>query len=230
MNKMIIANLKTFMHTDDVINYLKDMKDLNNYFIVCPSNIYIPYFLKYKYTIGVQDISMFDSIDITGELLASQAFSMGIKYSIIGHSDRRNFETIEDINKKILVANKYGITPLLCVGETKKGKKTKKYIAQYLSECLKNTLVNKIVIVYEPTWAIGTNIIPTNEEIIDIVKYIKEFVKKEYDVDIKVLYGGSVNKENINTIKLIDEIDGILVGSASTISSEFKEIVTKYLK
>ena len=165
----------------------------------------------------------------TGDILANQVASMGIKYAIIGHSERRNRETTEEINKKILSANKYGITSILCVGEEQQNKKAKKIIKQYLKETLKNTLLSKVIIAYEPIWAIGTNEIPDNKYIEDMTLFIKELIKKEFESEIKVIYGGSVNKDNINTIKLIDSIDGILVGNASTIPSEFQEVINKYL-
>ena len=229
MSKLIVGNLKTYMDRNDVITYLKETSDLNGSIIICPTNIYIPYFLKHKYMVGLQDVSSEEGGNHTGDILARQAVSMGIKFSIIGHSERRNIETTEDINKKIIATNKYGITPILCVGEEKQSRKTKKFIQRYLSECLKNTLVNKVIIAYEPMWAIGTDVIPSNKEIEDIVIFIKDFIKREYDCDIRVLYGGSVTKENVGSLKLIDVIDGILVGNSSASIYEFKEIISKYL-
>lgn len=212
----------------DVVDYLKTTKDLKkDNVIICPSNIYIPYFIQYKFNVGIQDISIYDSGLHTGAVLAQQASSLGIKYAIVGHSERH--DTTDIINKKIMALNKYNITSVLCVGEEKTGKKTKKIIKQYLTECLNNTLVSKVIIAYEPVWAIGTNELPDKKYIEDIILFIKDFVKKTYDYDIKVLYGGSVNKDNISTIKLVEGLDGIFVGNASSIPSEFKEIISKYL-
>ena len=229
MNKMIIGNLKTYMNKDDVDTYLKEIENIKVPIVLCPTSIYIPYFLKHNFYIGLQDISPNDEVTCTGDILASQAVSMGISYVIVGHSERRKFETPEDINKKILAANKYNITPILCVGEEKKSRKTKKIIEQYLRKCLKNTLVSKVIIAYEPSWAIGSDTIPSNKEIIDVVTFIREFVKLEYNTDVRVIYGGSVTKENVSNLKLIDNLDGILVGNSSTVPYEFKEIITKYL-
>ena len=227
MNKIVVANLKSSMNIQDVIDYLKEVNNIDNSdVIICPTYIYVPYFLKHKYKVGLQDISSND-ISVTGDVLANQVASLGIKYSIVGHSDRS--EKTDIINKKIINANKYGITSILCAGEEKQSKKTKKYIKQYLTECLKNTLVNRVIIAYEPVWAIGTNITPDNKYIEDMVMFIKDFIKKEFNQDIRVIYGGSISKENINTIKQIDNIDGILVGNVSTIPLEFRDIILKYL-
>ncbi len=230
MNKIVVGNLKTLLDANDIVDYIKSMSKINcNNVIVCPTSLYIPYFLKRNFKVGLQDISSCDQGLVTGDILARQAASMGIRYTIVGHSERRNSETVDDINKKILSANKYGITSILCVGEEKQSKKTKKIIKQYLKESLKNTLLSKVIVAYEPMWAIGTNEIPDNKYIEDMTLFIKETIKKEFDSDIKVLYGGSVNKENVNTIKLIDSIDGVLVGNASAIPSEFQEVISKYL-
>ena len=230
MDKIVIGNLKTSLLSTDIVDYIKGMSKLKyEDVIICPSSIYIPYFLNRNFKVGIQDISMYDQGAHTGDILASQASSMGIKYAIIGHSERHNRESLEDINKKILAANKYGITSILCVGEEQQSKKTEKMIKQYLKETLKNTLLSKVIIAYEPVWAIGTNEIPSNKYIENMASFIKETIKKEFDFDIKVLYGGSVNKDNINSIKLIDAIDGILVGNASTIPNEFNEVISKYI-
>ena len=230
MNKIVVGNLKTILTANDIVDYIKSMSKINcNDVIICPTSLYIPYFLKRNFKVGIQDISMYSQGSFTGDILANQVASMGIKYAIIGHSERRNRETTEEINKKILSANKYGITSILCVGEEQQNKKAKKIIKQYLKETLKNTLLSKVIIAYEPIWAIGTNEIPDNKYIEDMTLFIKELIKKEFESEIKVIYGGSVNKDNINTIKLIDSIDGILVGNASTIPSEFQEVINKYL-
>ena len=231
MDKIIVGNLKTLVSTSELSDYLKNTKDITNEnVIICPTTLYIPYFLRHKYKVGIQDIGEYDVGTHTGDVLASQAASMGIKYAIVGHSERREKETTKDINKKILANNKYNITSILCVGENKADKKAKKIIKQYLLECLKNTLVNKVIIAYEPVWAIGTNELPDKKYIDDMILFIKNLIKKEFNHEISVIYGGSISKENIDTIKLIDNIDGILVGNASAIPSEFKEIISKFDK
>lgn len=229
---MIIGNLKMMMTASDVANYLKETKDIeSSNIIVCPTNIYVPYFLKQKYKIGLQDIANDDISTKTGMVCPRQAVSLNIKYTLVGHSDLMEDNAMK--NKKINEAIKYNMTPIVCIGEERKEKnlsKVKKIIFNQLKEILSNTLVSKIIVAYEPVWAIGTNDIPSNKDIEDVVSYIKEIVKKTYDADIKVLYGGSVHKENIFKIKEIENIDGLLVGEASAHPEEFKEIIQTYFK
>lgn len=228
MDKIVIGNLKTLLNADDIVNYIKKIRKIkNNNIVICPTSIYIPFFIKEKYSVGLQDISHYDSGAHTGEVLASQAASLGIKYAIIGHKEQE-IKT-EIIAKKIKEANKYGITTILCVGKEKQIKKEKKHIKTFLKECLTD-LTKNVIIAYEPEWAIGTNVIPDNKYINEIASYIKEIVKKEFNFDVRVLYGGSVSKENIATIKNVDVLDGVLVGNASTMPQEFVEIVNTYLK
>ena len=228
---MIIGNLKMLMTANDVSNYLKQMGDIGPNVVVCPTSIYIPYFLRRKYQVGLQNIAEEDNALSTGGICARQAVSLNIKYTLVGHFDLN--ETNEVKNKKINEALKYNMVPILCIGETKKEKnisKVKKIIFNQLKEILNSTLVNKIIIAYEPIWAIGSNDLPSNKEIEEIALYIKESVSKLFKSDIKVIYGGSIHKENINKIREIENIDGILIGEASTNPLEFKEIIDSYFR
>lgn len=228
MKKIIIGNLKNYMKSSEVAEYLKkiDLIEDKNV-IICPSNIYIPYFLKKGYSVGIQNINGLTKT-CTGEITPEQAKSLGITYTIVGHSERRiNLkETDSDINNKILEANKYNMKIILCIGETLEEKnmlKTSQVLKKQIINDLKNTNLKNIVIAYEPIWAIGTNKIPTIKDISLTVEYIKDIVKKNFDTDIKVLYGGSVNSTNINEI--ITNVDGVLIGKASTDPKEFLKII-----
>lgn len=228
MKKIIIGNLKNYMMSSEIVNYLKKVDKIDDKnVIICPSNIYIPYFLKKGYSVGIQNINELDKT-CTGEITPSQAKSLGINYTIVGHSERRiNLkETDIDINKKIIEAQKYNMKIILCIGETLEEKemlKTSIVLKKQLLNSLKNTNLKNIVIAYEPIWAIGTNKIPSIKDIASTTSYIKELIKKNFDSDIKVLYGGSVNSTNIGEI--IKEVDGVLIGKASTDGSEFLKII-----
>lgn len=237
MDKIVIGNLKMSMATNDVSDYLKDMKKLTNKnVIICPTNIYMPYFLNQTYKAGLQNVYFEDSSHYTGEVSPRQAISMGISYTLVGHSERRKYlkETDEEVNKKILEASKYGLTSIVCIGEISKEKKTrkiKKMLKKQLLADLKNVPLDRVIVAYEPVWAVGTDDLPTNKVIEEIVDYIKNEIKKTYQFENpKVIYGGSINKENIKTIKNLENIDGILVGESSTRSEEFLEIIDTYLK
>lgn len=228
MKKLIIGNLKNYMMSSEIVNYLKKVDKIDDKnVIICPSNIYIPYFLKKGYSVGIQNINELDKT-CTGEITPSQAKSLGINYTIVGHSERRiNLkETDIDINKKIIEAQKYNMKIILCIGETLEEKemlKTSIVLKKQLLNSLKNTNLKNIVIAYEPIWAIGTNKIPSIKDIASTTSYIKELIKKNFDSDIKVLYGGSVNSTNIGEI--IKEVDGVLIGKASTDGSDFLKII-----
>ena len=233
-NKLIVGNIKMNMKFGEISNYLNYFKNIKNKnVVICPSYIYIPYFLNYDFSVGSQNVCAYDDGGYTGEVSAKQLSSIGVKYTIIGHSERRiklNESSIE-INKKIKNALDSKIKVILCIGETlEQNKLMKKDII--LKRQLKDSLfdisdLSNVIIAYEPVWSIGTNKVPKEEEIIYTVKYIKELIKTMYKTDIKVLYGGSINEKNIEKIKNIKEIDGFLIGSASINPLRFIEIIDK---
>lgn len=233
--KIIVANLKMEMDVKDLNEYLKSIigKINNSRVVICPSSVYVPYFLKHHFSVGVQNICENNQGNYTGEISAKQVSSLGIKYSLVGHSERRinYYEDNDSISKKINCLLENDITPILCIGETNEEKnllKTNKILKSELVSCLNNfkkEQISKIIIAYEPIWAVGSNRVPTMAEIRNTVKYIKELIKKIYDVDIKVLYGGSINSNNIEKINKIECIDGIMVGSSATNVDEFLKII-----
>lgn len=233
--RIVVANLKMDMDAIGVSEYLKNIvgKINSSKVIICPSYIYIPYFLKHRFSIGTQNICEENKGNHTGEISAHQVASLGIKYSLVGHSERRiNYcEDSNIISKKINSLLECGMTPILCIGETNEEKnllKTNKVLKSELVTCLNGVdkeQIGNIIIAYEPIWAVGTNRIPTMAEIRSTVKYIKELIKKIYDVNIKVLYGGSISTNNIEKINKIECLDGIMIGASSTNVQEFLKII-----
>lgn len=229
--RIVIGNFKSYMTISDVKNYLRilDNRIKNKNVVLCPSNIYIPYFMDRGITIGIQNIT--DSANCTGETTPIQAKSLNIKYTIIGHSERRFLFNEDDltINKKVKKSLDNGLKVILCIGETEEEKellKTNAVIKRQLKNALRDiTDDNNLIIAYEPVWAIGTNKIPSNKDISSIVSYIKNLTKELYNLDVKVVYGGSVNKNNITLLNEINNLDGFLIGKASTEANEFLEIV-----
>ena len=218
---IVVGNLKMYMTYEDVLNYKDNVPDD---VIVCPSSIFVPYFLNHNYQVGVQDVSMYDLGSHTGDINAKQAKEMGVSYTIIGHSERRNKETDEEINKKIKKALENNLKVILCIGENKDEDKNKKLKYQLLTD-LEGVDVENIIIAYEPIWCIGTGITPTNTQIEDTINFIKSIVNDNFKKSVKVLYGGSVDKNNIDTLKKIDNVAGFLIGKASTDCVHLKEIV-----
>ena len=218
---IVVGNLKMYMTYEDVLNYKDNVPDD---VIVCPSSIFVPYFLNHKYQVGVQDVSMYDLGSHTGDISAKQAKEMGVSYTIIGHSERRNKENDEEINKKIKKALENNLKVILCIGENKDEDKNNKLKHQLLTD-LDGVDVDNIIIAYEPIWCIGTGITPTNTQIEDTINFIKSIVSDNFKKSVKVLYGGSVDKNNIDTLKKIDNVAGFLIGKASTDCIHLKEIV-----
>jgi len=224
MEKLIIGNLKNYMDFSETIQYLKQIENIEN-IIICPSNIYIPYFLNKKYKVGIQNISS-NAKTCTGEITAKQAKSLGINYTIVGHSERRNNfnETNDIVNSKIKEALKEKLNVILCIGEKLEEKDNAiELLEKQIIECLKDIELDNIVIAYEPVWAIGTGMTPTLDDIDIIIKNIKNIVRKTYNKEIKVLYGGSVNSDNI--VNIIELTDGVLIGKASTNAVELLKII-----
>ncbi len=234
MGKKIIGNHKNYMLVSEVSEYLKQIgnKINNPDVVICPSNIYIPYFLKKGFSVGIQNVFIRNDVSATGEITNKQAVTMSIDYVIIGHSERRMYfdETEIDINKKIVDALKYGMKVILCIGESLEEKnmlKTARVLKKQLREDLKNIdNFENIIIAYEPIWAIGTNVTPSTKDIEKTAIFIRETLKQLYNIDnIEIVYGGSVNSKNIKEINKIKEIDGVLVGKASTDAKEFLKII-----
>lgn len=235
-SKLIVGNIKMNMKFGELANYLNHFKNINNKnVVICPSYIYIPYFLNYKFSVGSQNVCAYEDGGYTGEVSAKQLASIGVKYTIIGHSERRiklNESDIE-INKKIKKSLNSKLKVILCIGETLEQNKLLKK-ESVLKKQIRNALfdiedLSNVIIAYEPIWSIGTNKIPSNHELIETIVYIKQLVKNMYNTNIKVIYGGSINENNINDLKSVNELDGFLIGSASINPTQFTQIINKIL-
>ena len=232
--KIIVGNIKMNMKFGEIPNYISFFKNIkNNNLIICPSYIYIPYFLNYGFHLGSQNVCTSIEDGYTGEISAPQLHSIGVKYTLVGHSERRIKlkESDIEINKKIKSSLDSHLKVILCVGETEEEKQMlKKDVV--LKRQIKNALfaienIDNIIIAYEPVWSVGTNKLPSEEELIKTMTYIKGLIYSMYKKEIKVLYGGSINTKNIDNLKSIKEIDGFLIGSASINPSTFIQIIEK---
>lgn len=234
-NKIIIGNMKMYMNLKDIKDYLEKIGNLKNNVIICPSSIYIPYFIEKNINTGIQNIYYEDNGAYTGEISVEQIKSMNINYVIIGHSERRSYfhENDYNINKKTKKIIEKNLKSIICIGETleeKSNNKTIEVLRQQLEIDLNGISKNyqdNIIIAYEPRWAIGTGIIPSNEEIKTTIEYIKSFIQKNNNMDIKVLYGGSINESNIETLLNINNLDGFLIGHSCTNPDKFKNIIDR---
>ena len=172
----------------------------------------------------------------TGEIAPAMLVDAGVKYVILGHSERRDYfkETSEDINKKVLKAFEYGLTPIMCCGESLEQREqgiTMDWIRQQVKVGFQNVTADQAktaVIAYEPIWAIGTGKTATSEQAEEVCKGIRECIAEIYDEAtaeaIRIQYGGSVNAGNAAELFAMPDIDGGLVGGAS-LKADFGKIV-----
>ena len=225
---MIVAlNNKSNLIKEDFINYLNALNCVktDSTLILCPTYLNIP-LVNIDIPVGSQNVSKFDNGAYTGEISAEQLKSYNVKYAIVGHSERRGYqkETNEDIKEKIIKLLQYDITPIMCIGESKEERDngTYKEVLKEELSILEYLPKDKIIIAYEPIWSIGTGVIPTNEEIIEVFNLIKSILPNN-----KVLYGGSANNDNIDTLKQIDLIDGYLLGGLSLKPDKLQEFLDK---
>lgn len=216
--KLIIANLKMNLKLEEILKYKETIKEKQDNLIIAPPYIYLDVMKSQNYDIASQDGYYVDNGAYTGEVSFNQLKSMGVNYSIIGHSERRQKfnETNNIVKEKYLSSLRNGITPIVCVGETKEERLSNKTfdIIEEEIKVLMDSKTESIIIAYEPIWAIGTGLTPTLEEIESVHKFIKEILNK-YNLNSKILYGGSVNLNNIKEFSKSDHIDGFLIGSAS---------------
>ena len=172
----------------------------------------------------------------TGEISPAMLKDAGVQYVILGHSERRDYfkETSEDVNKKMLKAFEYGITPIMCCGESLEQREqgiTMDWIRQQIKVGFQNVTAEQAktaVIAYEPIWAIGTGKTATSEQAEEVCKGIRACIAEIYDTDtaeaIRIQYGGSVNAGNAAELFAMPDIDGGLVGGAS-LKADFGKIV-----
>ena len=235
-NKIVIANMKMNMTAVEVDNYLEQINGkINSRFVViCPTSIYVPYFLKNNYLVGLQNTHVGEKGAYTGEISPAQANSMGITLTILGHSERRiHFkESNKLINSKVKSAIENNLKVVLCIGEDLNEHKrglTHKVLKNQLMSCLDEiepTKLQDVIIAYEPVWAIGTGLTPTNDEIESAVTFIKNNVKRYSNFEnIPVLYGGSVNENNITELEKVPNLSGYLVGNASLDPNKLLSII-----
>lgn len=212
--------------------------------VVCPPYIFLPPFSHYVHMtrLGTQNMSWAEAGAFTGEISAPQVRQWDVEYVILGHSERRLYcgETDEGVNKKIPVALKHKMHPIVCLGGEAGAKKTgmKRLVSKQFAAAIKGldkADIQKIVFAYEPIWAISTmkNSKPASgDHAAELINHIRGLLAKKIGKDharsAKVLYGGTVNKLNVHEFAKYPEITGALVGSASLDSEGFWEIVKEF--
>jgi triosephosphate isomerase (TIM) len=233
---------KTSKEAAELINGLIDrVKDAKCEVVVCPPFTSISQVLSLventNIKVGAQNMYFEESGAFTGEVSPLMLKELGVEYVVLGHSERRQYfkEDDELINEKVAAAYKYGLKPILCVGETleeREANKTFDIINNQIEKGLKGLDAGKIlelVIAYEPIWAIGTGKTATSEDANNVIKAIRNKVREIFGDNaanqVRIQYGGSVKSSTIREQMEQSDIDGALVGGASLKAEEFAAIV-----
>ena len=237
-NWKMFGDLNSVKSIQSVINLSKKKNYKNAKIIYCPPYTLLNYFViktrKTNLDVGAQNCHYeINTGPYTGSISSTMIKKLGAKYVIIGHSENRsNGETNTQINKKIHSAILNNLNVIFCIGENsfeKKNKKTNKILKKQIDMGLKKIKkIDKIIFAYEPVWSIGTGKVLTNKELTKQVIIIKKIIKNKFkNQKTKIIYGGSVNNQNINNLKQIKEINGFLIGGASQNSKKFIDIIKK---
>lgn len=246
MRKPIIAGNwkmnKTASQTNELLDELIPMVANSN----CQVVVCVPYTDLYAagkklegttIALGSQNVHWADNGAFTGEISADMLIELGVKYVIIGHSERRQYfgETDQTVNKRVVQALAKGLVPIVCVGETEKERedgKTDEVNRRQLTEGLKNISsadAVKLIIAYEPIWAIGTGKTATEADANTAIGYIRKVLGQLFGNEvaniIRIQYGGSMNARNAEGLMAMPQIDGGLIGGASLKAADFALIV-----
>lgn len=248
--KIVMGNWKMNMSPAEavqLINMLKVGIDTDEVDVVlCVPYVDIPDVAKClkgtKVKLGAQNMHYDNSGAFTGEISAPMLKELGVEYVILGHSERRAYfnETDDAVNKKIAKALEFGITPIVCCGETLSERirevtmeKVKMQIKSDLRGIEDNAVAEKVVLAYEPIWAIGTGKVATPEHAENVCACIRATIAEMYDdataAAVRIVYGGSVNGGNAEALFGMGNIDGALVGGAS-LKPGFEDIVKAGVK
>jgi triosephosphate isomerase (TIM) len=227
MKRLIVANWKM----NGSIALIQEFQSiqLSANIIVCPPSCYLSLVNTFVTSPGAQNCSHLDKGAFTGEISAAQLKELGCKYVIVGHSERRKLfnETDSLINQKASAAIQAGIIPIICVGETyeeRNENRFKQVLLSQIDQVTYNLDIQKYIIAYEPIWSIGTGLIPTNEDIQEVL----DIIRKRIGMSAHIIYGGSVTDKNALSLAEIPNLNGVLVGGASLNITTFQTIINAF--
>lgn len=239
--KYLICNLKENKTINEILIYEHELRKLpkgKTKLIVCPSAPFLPYFQKDNYEVGAQDVSIFKEGAYTGEVSAKQLASLHVHYSMIGHSERKTYFHEKEQDYIVKIANSFeaGLEVIYIVGENEEEKDiqfakqaVERQLARVLNAFSREKLKN-IILVYEPAWAVNTDVEIDFVRVKEMCHFIKELISSYYELDLPVLYGGSVNEKNYESFLALKEIDGLLLGKLSLDISKVTEMYQRMTK
>lgn len=236
MRKLVVGNWKMNGSSKLLSEFAKSLDEIrlqNVDIVLCPPSVYLSDARSYwgQFATGGQDCSPEAYGAFTGELSGAMLRDCGSKYVIVGHSERRirQQESSEIVARKAAAAQRAGLTPILCIGETREERlvgATLAILHDQLSPCL-DARVNfqNLVVAYEPIWSIGTGDAAGPDDVSEALMWIKEWIKSQSGwAETLVLYGGSVKGNNASSLFDLPAVDGVLVGGASLDVAEFQAI------
>lgn len=234
--KYLICNLKAHKTYYDMLLYKEAIKNLDTKkieLIIAPSTPYLSLFKKDNITLCSQDISLNNELYLTGDTNIEALKSLGVEYAIIGHYERRKYynENKKQILAKIKTALENNIKVIYCIGETREEleRKVEYQVLERDIACILNHIPQEefknIIIAYEPNYLIGTNTTYNVMKIEEMINFIKNIVQSYYHTEIKVVFGGNINPDNINKINHIASLDGYILGNASLNPINIKTII-----
>ena len=225
--KYLICNLKANKTYEEMLEYknnLINIKNTNINLVLAPSSIYLSLFKDTNINLCIQDIALNEKLNLTGDISIEQLKSLDVKYAIIGHFERRKYykETEYEILAKIKDALEHDLKVIYCIGESEE--ESMRHV-EYL--VLDNEELKNIIIAYEPGYLIGNNTSHNIEKIASMINFIKTLVKDYYNINIPVVFGGSINKDNISELLSNKNIDGFIICSSILNPENITKIMTK---
>ncbi len=236
--KYLICNLKANKTYEEMLNYKEQLTKINHEklnFILAPSSIYLSLFKDSNLNLCIQDIALNEKLNLTGDISMNQIKSLDVTYAIIGHYERRKYykETEHEILEKIKDALDNKIKVIYCIGESIEERERKveyqvleREIARIFNK-LDNTDLKNIIIAYEPTYLIGKSSTYDILKIRSMINFIKKLIKDYYGIDIDVVFGGSVNQENIDNLLSLNDLDGFIICSSILNPENITRIIEK---
>jgi triosephosphate isomerase len=242
MNMDYSAGVSVF---SEIINMVKDEVTGDQQVIVCSPYIHLNSLAQLanshaQVAVGAQNCHQKESGAYTGEISAAQIKSVGVEYVIIGHSERRQYFAESDalLAEKTVIALKNDLTPIFCIGETLEQREGNTYFEVIKEQLTSGVFVlsaedfSKIVLAYEPVWAIGTGLTASPEQAQEIHAFIRKEIAAKYSQEVadetSILYGGSCNPKNATELFSQTDIDGGLIGGASLKSRDFLDIIKAF--
>lgn len=249
--KIVAGNWKMNKDAQDAKRLVEDLiGKLSTYategveLIIAPPSLYLSELIEAtngcKIEVSAQNFHQEKSGAYTGEIAASMLSSIGVQYSIIGHSERRQYfaETHEQVGQKVSAAIENGIQPIYCCGEVKEERESGKHLEVVENQLNKEVFhlsaadFSKVIVAYEPVWAIGTGLTASPEQAQEIHAHIRKLISTKYGETVakatSILYGGSCKPSNAKEIFSKPDVDGGLIGGASLMADDFLQIAAAF--